>query len=251
MKAHILILLIAVHTLSAAPISSLHVKTVLLEKLGAYQNKTDRLYAISDGILRVGDHSVDLTPAVESEGSAQGKSFVAMRIEIAIDGTRRPEFTFGAIGISATQEEAIAVGLGEWYLAFALPFFQAVEGKEPAFAFADYDVFAGALGLRGGAAVGWMDGSEAMNRKILNVVGTVISGKPDFVTLDLKVMVPAGGRPNSECRISGVISADIASRLVALDWPRTAEGYMFKQAFVLKRKKPNQSLQPTAPSRRG
>ena len=161
-----------------------------------------------------------------------------MRIEVAVDGNLRPESTFGAIGISATQEEAIAAGLGEWYLGFALPFLQAVGGKESALSIADYDVFVGALSLRGSAAVGWVDGSGAMNRKILDVVGTAMSGQPDFATLDLKVMVPATGRPKSECRISGVVSAGIASRLVTLDWPRTADGYMFKQAFVLKRKKP-------------
>jgi len=228
-----------------APVSVSDVKTVLLEKLSGYQRKADGLYLVSDGILRVGQHTVDLTPVVESEGSAQGKSIVAMRIEVSVDGSRRPEATFGAIGISSTQDEAVAVGFGEWYLSFGLPFFQTLQEKESALVIADYDVFSGALGLRGGAALSWVDGSDAMNRKILDALTQMIPRKSDFVLFDLKVMVPPAGQPKSECRMNGVISAEVTSRFVALDWPRATDSYMVKQVFILKRKKPNQALLPT------
>jgi hypothetical protein len=223
---------------SGSSINSSQVKTVVLEKLGAYQSKADGLYVISDGLLRVGGHSVDLVPVVESQVPKQGKSIVAMRIGVVVDGVQRPEATFGAIGIADTPQEAIALALGEWYLGFALPLFQAVGEKNPSLVITDYDIFAGTLGLRGTAAQGWVDGSDAMNRKVLDVVMPAVS-RQDFVALDLKVMVPPAGQPQSECRINSVVSPEIASRLIALDWPRTADGYMFKQAFVLKKKKPN------------
>src|SRR6266511_2121450 len=78
-----------------------------------------------------------------------------------------------------------------------------------------------------------------MNRKILDAVFPAVSRQADLVVLDLKVMVPPTGQPQSECRVSGAVSPEIASRLVVLDWPRAADGYMFKQAFVMKKKKPN------------
>jgi hypothetical protein len=219
-------------------LNSPQIKAVLLEQLRAHQQQADGLYIISDGLLRVGPHSVELIPVVESEVFKQGKNIVAMRIEVVIDGVQRPEANFGAIGIADTKQEAVIAGLGEWYLSFARPLFEAVGEKNPTFVTTDFEIFAGALGLRGATAHGWVDGSEVMNRKILDTVAPTMPRK-DFVTLDLKVMVPSTGQPRSECRIDGIVSSETASHLVALDWPRTAEGYMFKQAFVVKRKKLN------------
>jgi hypothetical protein len=233
---------------SPPSVNSSQVKTVLLEKLGAHQSKTDGLYAISNGLLRVGSHSVDLIPVIESEGSKQGKSIVAMRIEVVVDGSQRPEATFGAIGIADTRQEAIAIGLGEWYLGFALPLFQAVGEKKPSLVIGGYDIFAGTLGLRGGTAQGWVDSSDAMNRKVLDAVLPTVSPR-DVITLDLKVVVPPAGRPQGECRINGVVSTEIASRLIVLDWPRSGDVYIFKQAFVITRRKPNPS--PPADASRG
>lgn len=241
MKRLALILFAAALTASAAPVTSLHVKAVLLEKLRAFQTKADGLYAFSGDVLTVGDHSIDLMPVVESEATAQGKNIVAMRIEVAVDGVRQSEATFGAIGIAATQEDAVAVGLGEWYLGFGLPFLQAIRGGQSAMILDDYEVFAGALGLRGGAALGWVDGTDAMNRKILAALLPAIAQGGDFVTLELKVMVRSTGRPDSESRVNGLVSPDIAARLIALDWPQAADSYMFKQAFVLKKRKPGHS----------
>jgi len=147
-------------------------------------------------------------PVIESEGSKQGKIIVAIRIEVVVDGVQRPEAGFGAIGVADTRREAIAVGLGEWYLGFALPLFQAVGEKKPSLVITDYEIFAGTLGLRGSTAQGWIDGSDAMNRKILDAVLPTVSRQADFVTLDLKVMVPPAGQPQSECRISSVVSTE-------------------------------------------
>jgi len=218
--------------------SNSQVKAVMLRKLEAYQREAGGLYSVSNGVLRVGGHSVDLMPVVESRGAQQGKNIVAMHIEVFVDGIQRPEAVFGAIGIATTPEEAIAAGLGEWYLAPGVPLFEAIGDKKPAFVIADYDVFAGALGLRGSAAVGWVDGSDAMNRKILDAALPALSQPGDLLVLDLKVMVPATGQPQSECRLSGVVSSDAASNLIALNWPRAREGYIFKQAYLLKKKKP-------------
>jgi hypothetical protein len=171
-----------------------------------------------------------------------------MRIEVALDGAQRPEFTFGTIGISATQDEAITGGLGEWYLGFGLPLFQAVRGTQATLAVADYEIFAGALGLRGSAAHSWVDGSDAMNRRILEALLPSVSKRADFITLDLKMMVPANGRPKSECRVNGSASVDIASTLLTLNWPRTPEGYIFKQAYILKKRIPSKTTDQTPPS---
>src|SRR5947209_185783 len=155
---------------SRPPINSSQVKAVLFEKLGAYQSKADGLYLISDGLLRVGKHSVDLIPVIESEDSTKGRSIVAILIKVSVDGVQRPEANFGVIGVADTPQEATAAGLGEWYLGFALPLFQAVGEKKPSLVITDYDIFAGTLGLRGSMAQGWVDGSDAMNRKILEAV---------------------------------------------------------------------------------
>ena len=137
-------------------ISGADVKSVLLTKLRDFQGQADGLYAISNGVLRVGAHAIFPMPVIESRVSRQGKSIVAMRIEMSVDGAPRPEAAFGAIGIADSNKEAIAVGLGEWYLGFALPFFQALAERKPSLDVGDYEVFAGVLN-RGKEEIGLIE----------------------------------------------------------------------------------------------
>lgn len=222
--------------MSAAPLMASHVNEVLFQKLGAYQVQSDGLYSLNQGILTVGGHSVSLSPIVESEAFLHERNIVAIRIDVAIDGAPKAEASFGTIGIAASQEEAVSVGLGEWYLSFAVPFFHATGKYPPSFSIADYDVFAGAMGLRGGTVLGWVDGTKEMGKKILEALLPKIHGHPGMVVLDLKIVVPATGELTSECRIDGEVSREVTSSLLALDWPRAADSYMFKLVLVLKRR---------------
>lgn len=221
--------------MAASPTTSDLAKVALLENLVKLQPKEGDLYTVSNGVLRVGSQKVDPTPIVETETEARGKSIVAMRIEISVDGVRQPKATYGAIGIAATKHEAIPIGLGEWYLGFGRPYFEMLKGASSSIEFLGYKVYPGAMGLRGGVALGWVDSSDAMNRKVLNATIPAVGKTEDIVVLDLKVMVPASGYPHGECRVDGTVSRRLADKLAALDWPRSEEGYMFKQAYVLRK----------------
>ena len=222
--------------LVAAPVDSAHVKEIMLEKMRGQQEQAGGLYVVSGDAVKVGKHTIELKPVVESDASAEGKSIVEVRIDLAVDGVAKPEATFGSIGIAENKEDAIAVGAGEWYLGFARAYFQTLSGKTPAMTFGQYDVYAGTMSLRGSRAMGWMDGSETMNRKILTAAFPLSEEEPgDFIVLDLKVAVPATERVDSESRINGEDSTELATKLVALDWPRTPTGYLFKQVLILKK----------------
>jgi hypothetical protein len=239
-KTFIAILSLTAVMLSAAPIKSSAIKEVLIGKLASYQSKADGLYSISNGALRVGKHSVELNPVIETEREAQGVSVVAMRIEISIDGVRRVEAASGAIGIASNKEAAIAVGLDEWYLGFGQTFFQAMAEKEPSMVLDSHEVFVGVPGIRNLRTTGPLNSierSDERDRKILNALLPALSRKANMAFLVLNVVVPPSGKPLSECRVGTVVSTAMNSRLEALDWPRTADGYIFRQTFVLRKKK--------------
>lgn len=219
----------------AAPADSTHVRGVLLAKLSAYEAKSDNLYHVTNGTFVVGTHEVNVTPVVETDTNFRGKSVFAMRLELAVDGNAQPGATFGAIGIAAEKEEAIAVGLGEWYMGFGLPYFQALANKAATDSFGEYDVYPGAMGLRGGSPAGWMNDNAAMHQKLLAVAVPLLSGDRDMVVLDLKVAVPPKGPANSECRVDAQVSGQLSRALSALDWPAGSDVYIFKQVYVLKK----------------
>lgn len=163
---------------------------------------------------------------------------MAVRLELAVDGNAWPSATVGTIGIAEERERAVVVGLGEWYMAFGVPFFRALGNKPPTDTIDAYDVFAGTMGLRGGSPATWMDGSVAMNRKLIAVALPLIRPKTDFCVVELKVSVPEKGSAQSECRVDGLVSAKLIGAIVALDWPKVPGGYLFKQTYVLRRHQP-------------
>jgi hypothetical protein len=222
----------------AAPSDSVHVKDVLIAKLAAYEPKAEGLYHVEAGTVRIGSHVVAFTPVVETDTEMHGKSVFAMRVELSLDGSARPNATFGAIGIGNDKAEAIAVGLGEWYLGFGRPYFEALANRPPSDTIDGYDVFPGAMGLRGGSPAEWMNGSVEMHRKVITAALPFISTKGESLVLDLKAAVSAKGAVAPECRINGVVSAKLGAAMAALHWPASADGYIFKQAYVLKRHAP-------------
>lgn len=237
MKASIVALLFPVLAFAAAPSSSSRIKTVLFEKLGAHQANAEGMYSVVGESLKIGAHRVELNPVVETDRTLQGKSIVAMRIEVSVDQKPRPEATYGAIGIGDSQSDAIATGLGEWYMGFGLPLFQALGKTAPSLTLQGYDVFLGALGIRGGPSPDGFDGGEAMQRKILAAVLPLVPKNAEFITLDLKISVSATSAHMGEARLNGVVSNQLLAALVKLDWPRASESYIFKQAFILKQAK--------------
>ncbi len=122
-------------------------------------------------------------------------------------------------------------------MGFGVPLFKALAEITSSTALADYWIYAGYLGIRGESPKGWVDGSDAMNQKIMGVLSQFLPND-DFIVLDLKITVPPKGEPQSECRVNGQVSNKVTQELLKLDWPRNSAAYMFKQAFVLKRKPP-------------
>ena len=216
------------------------IKKKLFEVLKTYQSQAAGLYALSDGHVRIGNHSIYLNPVIEAN-FVQGKTiYVGMRVEVAIDGVQRPEATYGTVGTADSREESINDSLHQWFFGFAVPFFECIGERKPIANIGGYNIFAGPLALRGGKPVGWMDSSNAMSQNIINAILPVLSAQSDLVVLALMIAVPPVEKPNGECRINGVVSGDLAQRLLSLDWPRLSEDYLYKQVFVLKKSEPKE-----------
>lgn len=220
----------------AAPDDSAQVRAVLLARMSAFESKAENLYRVQNGAFLIGAHTLVITPIVETDTAMRGKNIFAMRLEVSDDGRAQPGATFGAIGIADDREQAIAIGLGEWYMGFGRPYFEALANKRPTMAIGDFDVFPGAMGLRGGALAGWMNDSDAMHQKLLAVALPLVQAKGELLVLDLKVSVSTKGAADAGCRVDAAVVPKLSTALAALDWPASTEGYIFKQAYVLKRR---------------
>jgi len=215
----------------------LSLEAALASKLGQFSEQSPGLFSVTNGLIVLGDHQLKVMPTLEKEVEMGDKRHAAaVRFEVIVDGRDRPDFSLGTVGLGPDKAEARDAAITEWYWGFGISIFRAFSGLDPALVVRDYAVHPGYMGVRGDRPAGWMDGSEAMNRKLLEHIFPVLATL-DVIALDLKLTVPPAGALDGECRVNGRVSVGLTDRLKQLDWPRGNSPYMFKQAYVLVKKK--------------
>jgi hypothetical protein len=175
---------------------------------------------------------------LEYEGSERGMWICAVRFDLLIDGRIVPKYTYGLVGIGGTRDEARALSVREWLIAFGVPFCQSTLKTGDGLPIAGLIAYPGFLGIRGERPESWPDSPMAGNGHsiILSAllrVQEVQQLSPPF-TLDLKIVIsPNGGIESGECRLNGRIENELLAALENLSWPAAQSSYMVKQYYII------------------
>ena len=230
---------IAIHTSAFASDGNIKLSTslnVMLLKLADLKDSEPKVTSTNGAVL-IGNHTVRIVPVSETSTKANGKFIEAARFEISIDGVKNENLTVGSIGIGNSAQDAADTSVQEWYMTVGSAILQTVSSSPSKLTVSNFTVRAGLMGIRGDPPKGWVDGSDDMHRKILAVIdaSNPIENTSEVHVLDLKVVVAPNGTIHGECRNDGKTSEVLLSTLKKLSWPSTSTGYMFKQAYVLRK----------------
>jgi len=209
------------------------VSAKLLEQ-AAVQEDSEITYV--NGTVSSGGKSVVVTPVSENTLENSGRFISAARFEIAVDGTKRPELTFGAIGVGESREDATKTAVVEWYMAAGQSVLSAIGDEPTETMLDDISVYPGLMGIRGEHPEGWLDGTSKMNRRILGDLKGLLPPEAPLCSIDIKIVVKSEGLVEGQCLINGRDTPSAVKALQKIEWPVTEASYMFKQAYVVARR---------------
>lgn len=163
----------------------------------------------------------------------QGQFIQAARVEVSVDGVAVPALTFGSIGMGKSREEADKMAILEWYMAAGKAVIEAVGRQKAEIEMGGFSVYPGHTGIRGTPPEGWLQGEAGMHPKILKELLPHLPKDASTVAIDLKMTMQPGSALDGQCLINGQSSEVAVEAMKRLDWPRSGDAYMFKQAYVL------------------
>lgn len=197
----------------------------------------DSRISYEGGHVISGGKRITITPVSESVLQSQGRYISAARFEVSVDGKKRPELTFGAIGIGKSAEDATKTAVVEWYQAAGRPLFAAIGGQPPESFSGNLSIYPGSTGFRGEPPGGWVDGSPTMKQRVIAALTDYLPATGGtYSAIDVKITVEAAGTIDGQCMIDGKESMTAMTQLKRLAWPSAKGSYMFKQAYVLVRR---------------
>jgi hypothetical protein len=203
---------------------------------GQIASKAGSAISFENGQVISGNKRIRVTAVSENVLKQAGRFISAARFEISIDDTKRPELTFGSIGIGDSGADASQTAVTEWYLLAGRALFAGIGGQPPDIRADDLSIYVGLMGIRGERPEGWLDGTTKMNQQIIEVLRKHLPAAGVLSAIDLKMMVKANASIEGQCMIDGKESVDAIADLKSLPWPATKDSYMFKQAYVVARK---------------
>jgi len=144
---------------------------------------------------------------------------------------------FGSVGIGDSKQDALETAAFEWLAAYGSPLIKCLNGGTPDIVNGKHEIYVSAMGIRGSKPGGWVDSSKEMHTKLLTAISwEKLENDKSISSVTINIVVNDKGGIEGECRVDGAISKDILLRLQKLEWPTTADGYMFKLAFVRREK---------------
>jgi hypothetical protein len=207
--------------------------SILFEQIAS---KAGSAISFNNGQVISGDKRIRVTPVSENVLKQAGRFISAARFEISVDDKRRPELTFGSVGIGDSGADATQTAVAEWYMAAGRALFSAIGGQPPDIRADDLSIYAGLMGIRGERPEGWLDGTPKTNQQIIEVLRKHLPAGGALSAIDLKIMVKANASVEGQCMIDGKESVAAIADLKRLPWPTAKDSYMFKQAYVVARK---------------
>ena len=192
-------------------------------------------YSYKDKSIVVAGNRIKVTPISENILLRGASHISAARFEITINDQKRPELTFGSIGIGGSPEDATKTAVFEWYMAAGQALFAAISGEPTESKFPGVSIYPGLMGVRGEHPDGWLDGTPKMNARIFEVIKEQVPATQKLNAIDLKIVVNATGSVDGQCTVNGRESAAAIEELRKLDWPETKSSYMLKQTYIITR----------------
>jgi len=196
----------------------------------SYQDGSKIKY--ESGKVIIGKKSIIVRPISEHVLEDAGRFISAARFEVSVDGSKRPQLTFGAIGIGESREDATNRAVVEWYMTAGQPIFAAIGEQVPQTSLGELAIYPGLMGGRGERPEGWLDGTPEMNQRIFGVLKEFILSKKMLMSVDLKILVE-GDVVKGQCLIDGKESALAFNAIRKLTWPKANASYMFKQSYII------------------
>lgn len=184
----------------------------------------------------VGKSKIKVLTTVEYDGSNQGKWIFAVKYDTKLIDENEMIFTVGSIGIGSDKNDAEETSVDEWIALFGTAFSELLT-KAEGNTIGDFKVYSGLMGIRGEKpSQSWIDGSPAMNKKIISVLLPMIKkSNKEINALNLMLSVSPNGEITGECRLNNEVSQEILTELKKLKWGKSQTGYLFKQFYLLKK----------------
>jgi hypothetical protein len=202
-------------------------------------------------MIAVAGKTVGLATRINNRVEKEGHSILAADFDILVDGIRVSTLTAGAIGVDDTPEHARATTAAEWASQYGAPIGfalatrfgatgspSATDAVAPFYAKIEIDnrvLFYGPPGLRGKAKAPGEVSSDAFIRTLATSVVAVLRearSASEFRSATVLIVVQGKAVTGGECRIDGLVSAELFQALSKLSWPEGSPLYMFKLFFV-------------------
>jgi hypothetical protein len=215
-----------------------------LDTLRRHLDAAEAHYWLDDGDLCIGGHRLSLSVSFD-RFVEQGTSVIApVDIQLHLDGDDGTRFRLGVLGIGESQKEASLRAVEEWHMLAAAPLLAALgiplgelrrETSPPVLA--GWKFFPGRAGIRGFIPPG-LESGGAFHRVLLAELHKIVSSwdvPARFAVRSIFVyFTSAEGNREAEVAVDGVVDSGLTEHIKSIDWPNSAEPYLYKQLFVFR-----------------
>lgn len=183
-------------------------------------------------------------------------TFGAIDVHLEIDGQRNDVFRTTSFAIDSNREEALQRAIREWNVSCGLAIVDALrssdthappaEGSDasaasrpPPLPLGPYTAYPGPTGTRGDVPPGWRANTPEVHAEMLRPVVLALDElipaeqRPGFHTLKITLHVRNAAAGEGDCRIDSRPSERLCELMRQYHWPPSAEGFLFKQYYVL------------------
>ncbi len=185
--------------------------------------------------VSVGGRQVRLRARVENRKHAENKFFVALAVDLYVDGVLQP-LTVGSVGVGDTDQEAEDTAVEEWAQLVGDAVVAALASNNDAgLPFDGFVAYAGRTGIRGSQPNLPKDIAKHLLRQMKTKASNLRWSEGELHSISIIVKVNQGGTADGECRVDGVVSPEALTAMQAFPWPPTQALYMLKQFYILRR----------------
>ena len=197
-------------------------------------------YKLEGTRITIGTHQLDVFPYIEHCANRDAAHICGVRFEISDDGKKDSAWTYGVVGNGTSREAALRNTVQGWWAEFGIPLLFTLSNPKTDFGEWPFLFYPGSLGIRGTPPGGWLDGTEAMIRKITPTLRPLVNQRPNTKTLLIKLIISPEGVKDLGCRMDGQLSRELFDAVSTLPWPKASPEYMLTQTyFVVRRSERN------------
>lgn len=205
----------------------------LLEEFGDDPNVM--VTSCSSDAVQVAERQLSANVAIEflEKQDDDNTYLCGVRIDLAVDGLAKPEFTVGGIGLGDDETDAILRAIVEWarlHGSAVVCCLADVGGQTDLLGAAT--VYLGRTGFRGSTPPAWNTDSKQVHKAILTAIEPFVLGDPRSLTaIDVIASVHETGS-DTVVRIDGEPSQPAARAVDELSFP--AGMYLLKQFYLVR-----------------